>query len=706
MCRRTRAIQAPILVYTRKFLNVDKAFASCGRARGVHGTQDDGAKTIWAGHYLKTTTNIDLFGACQNEGVASDRRHVVRRHEDGADWLDLVARSVRAFNRLVCATFFAVALCMSATFALPGELDTSFGSGGTTTIDPATGKLTAGNSIVVAGSKVIVGGRVGAAGSVSFAYTEYNLSGVAVSTARIHTKTFSDILANPGSNVIASTTTPVPWTLTQEEVMPRFALDPVSGKLVAAGTCAFSSGNRRPCAVRFNADGTSDNTFNGTGFWQSTASTAGDITLSAIAFQSDGKLVIAATCAVQEAVLARRMCIYRLNTNGTEDTTEFAGVQPAITSGTGVRDVYDIAVSLVIRSDGFIGLFGRCLRTAPMGSQKRWGACVNVIDPTQSAGVFEVYKNDFLAAAPDGYNYPRAFTALSNTSVLMAGGCTTGEPATATPNSSILRGCISRIGWTGGAPFFTIDIDFAYSAGDADGFNGVALTAANEPRSYRSIFAQANGKVIAVRARPSAASVCCTYEIVRLTSNGVDEANPNWVKTQIAAISAASEMGVPGLAVDTSGRSYSGTHVTSGGNQTIKLSRFQGDPLSCNFDLDGNGGAPNAETDGVLALRYLAGYRDPNFTTGALGAGASRTDYAAINSFIVGNCSGTLATSCTLDIDGDNRKLPSTDGVLLVRAMLGVANVAGAIGTGASRNTWSLVRMHLQNNCGMIGLPP
>ncbi len=623
-------------------------------------------------------------------------------------------RGVR-FSRALLRLGAALALGHGAhsACALPGQLDSSFGTGGTTTITPATGKLTAGNSIVVAGSKVIVGGRVGAAGTVSFAYTEYNLSGVAVSTARIHTKTFADIAAAPGTNVIASTTTP-PWNFTEESLMPQFALDPVSGKIVAAGTCSFSTGARRPCAVRFNTDGTSDSSFNGnTGFWESSTNPDGETTLAAIQFQPDGRLLMAATCVTKEGpvmtpVFARRMCVYRLNPDGTEDSTTFASPQPArLDSGSG-RATADVAVGIVQRSDTFIGIVGRCLlANANPSAQKRWGACINVIDPTQSVGSFNVYKTEIVFAAPFGYTYPTAVARLADNSTLVAGGCTTGVPATATANSSILRGCTAKLSWTGNAPFFTIAQDFTYSAADADTFDGVALTAADEHRMYRSVFAQASGKVIAVRAKPGASNSCCLYEAVRITSNGVDEVSPNWVKTQIPAITAVANTGVPGLAVDNLGRSYSGNHATISGVQEIRLSRFEGDPITCNFNLDGSTNAtPDAGTDGVIALRYLAGFKDPNFTQGAIGAGASRTDYAAINSFITTTCSGTTPTSCNLDIDGDGRKLATTDGVLLIRAMLGIPIVTNAVGAGAARNTWALIRPFLVNNCGMTGLPP
>jgi hypothetical protein len=54
---------------------------------------------------------------------------------------------------------------------------------------------------------------------------------------------------------------------------------------------------------------------------------------------------------------------------------------------------------------------------------------------------------------------------------------------------------------------------------------------------------------------------------------------------------------------------------------------------------------------------------------------------------------------CSLDVDGDNKIDPLTDGLLLMRAMFGLtgdAVTAGAVGAGAERPLWSQIRQYLE----------
>lgn len=65
--------------------------------------------------------------------------------------------------------------------------------------------------------------------------------------------------------------------------------------------------------------------------------------------------------------------------------------------------------------------------------------------------------------------------------------------------------------------------------------------------------------------------------------------------------------------------------------------------------------------------------------------------------------------NCSADIDGDGKVLPTTDGLLLARASLGMtgnAVIAGAVGVGASRVTWVQIRDHLIMQCGMTTVRP
>ena len=73
------------------------------------------------------------------------------------------------------------------------------------------------------------------------------------------------------------------------------------------------------------------------------------------------------------------------------------------------------------------------------------------------------------------------------------------------------------------------------------------------------------------------------------------------------------------------------------------------------------------------------------------------------------SATGTLFTSCNLDIDGSGGAPNAvTDGLMLVRAMLGFTGTAvtnGAIIGTPPRNTWPLIRGYLNGNCGTNFLP-
>ena len=76
----------------------------------------------------------------------------------------------------------------------------------------------------------------------------------------------------------------------------------------------------------------------------------------------------------------------------------------------------------------------------------------------------------------------------------------------------------------------------------------------------------------------------------------------------------------------------------------------------------------DAATDGLLLLRYLFGYRDSALTAGAIGAGARR-DATQIAQHI----SDTLSR---FDVDGDGLTLALTDGVMILRRLLGITGPA------------------------------
>ncbi len=103
------------------------------------------------------------------------------------------------------------------------------------------------------------------------------------------------------------------------------------------------------------------------------------------------------------------------------------------------------------------------------------------------------------------------------------------------------------------------------------------------------------------------------------------------------------------------------------------VARFEGGPVAppaCTLNVDGNG-VVNAASDAVLITRYLLGFRGNALSGNALGSSPTRTGVTLEN----------YIASLNLDADGDGTASAATDGLLLIRAMLGLtgnALIAGA----------------------------
>jgi hypothetical protein len=117
----------------------------------------------------------------------------------------------------------------------------------------------------------------------------------------------------------------------------------------------------------------------------------------------------------------------------------------------------------------------------------------------------------------------------------------------------------------------------------------------------------------------------------------------------------------------------SGTHAPSVDTNTLTV--------KSTLDVDDNG-ASLFDSDGVLALRYMFGASGASLTNNlTLGAGAQRTSPTDINNFLV-------QVRPLLDIDGDTNVNPTTDGLLVIRYLLGLrgsALINGVVAPGAAR---------------------
>ncbi len=139
--------------------------------------------------------------------------------------------------------------------------------------------------------------------------------------------------------------------------------------------------------------------------------------------------------------------------------------------------------------------------------------------------------------------------------------------------------------------------------------------------------------------------------------------------------------------------------VTSVPVGTCAPARPRAGGATCNLDLDGDGLL--TVTDALIATRYLLGFRNAALAQGiTFGACETNTTAAGLNSAASLLMAGA---SPALDIDGDGLALGSTDGLLLVRSLIGLTGTTatnGAVASlPASRRAWSAAREYLNQTC-------
>ena len=135
-----------------------------------------------------------------------------------------------------------------------------------------------------------------------------------------------------------------------------------------------------------------------------------------------------------------------------------------------------------------------------------------------------------------------------------------------------------------------------------------------------------------------------------------------------------------------------------GSTNRINVTNTDGSNSTFELDIDGDG-SQQALTDGVLTLRYMAGFGGNALVDGATGAGGSRTTAAAVTQFL--DSAGT-----SLDIDGDGAIQPLTDGILILRFLAGFSGntlINNAFNPDGSRTTVTAITDHLNSLNGGSG---
>ncbi|MDC1102170.1 thrombospondin type 3 repeat-containing protein [Pseudomonadales bacterium] len=124
---------------------------------------------------------------------------------------------------------------------------------------------------------------------------------------------------------------------------------------------------------------------------------------------------------------------------------------------------------------------------------------------------------------------------------------------------------------------------------------------------------------------------------------------------------------------------------------TNPKSRFSCALCPFSFDVD-DSQAAQPLTDGLLVIRHLFGFSGDALTAGAVAGLAGRAASEDITVFLTD-------ADAELDIDGNGKSEPLTDGLLLIRYLFGFSGealIAGAIGSGAERDTAAAVEAYIQ----------
>ncbi|GEM_PF-2465034 len=120
--------------------------------------------------------------------------------------------------------------------------------------------------------------------------------------------------------------------------------------------------------------------------------------------------------------------------------------------------------------------------------------------------------------------------------------------------------------------------------------------------------------------------------------------------------------------------------------------------LPCSLDVNGTGnGVRNGVADGLMILRAMQGKRGAavaNAASGTTSAATTTYDRAEKNA-------RDLVSTKVVDIDGDGTVNPAIDGVILLRAMLGLKGTAITAGLTipGPRNTDTTIRSYLNTSC-------
>jgi len=255
---------------------------------------------------------------------------------------------MRTLSRVLgCSSALAAVAVLSAApaAAAPGQLDPSFGSGGTAITQFPSSYSGARAVAVQADGRIVAAGFAHTDNSIlsDFAVVRYDSSGAL-------DPTFG------GAGLVRTD-----FAGRYDEAL-AVAVQP-DGRIVVAGSSSDASG-RDMAVARYNPDGTPDASFDGDGL--ALVDLGGESTAEAVAVQPDGRVVLAgwATRPVGPGCCTSDFALVRLTVGGLPDGTFGAGGAVYTDFLPGADNGYDAAHAVLLLADGRIVAAGGGVATA------------------------------------------------------------------------------------------------------------------------------------------------------------------------------------------------------------------------------------------------------------------------------------------------------------------------------------------------------
>lgn len=437
------------------------------------------------------------------------------------------------------------------------------------------------------------------------------------------------------------------------------ALQP-DGKIIVAGPCR-NDNNDDFCVARYLPGGALDTSFNGTGTALAAIGASDDIA-TAVALQPDGKVVVAGYCFNGGRY---DFCVSRHLTTGAIDTS-FDGTGRVMTT---IGTAYSMALTLMLQPDGKIVVAGVCSNGGNNDFCLARYLTSGALD-TSFNGTGKVLTP--IGLSDDTAN---AIALQSDGRIVVAGFCLGGGADF----------CLARYMTDG-----TLDTTF--------GSTGKTFTSfgASDDNVY-SIALQPDGKiVVAGECRSGGSADFC---LARYQRDGALDPSFNGTGKLKSAIGAGDDV-ASALALQPDGKIVVAGLCHNGSNYDFCLARYLASGvLDTSFGSAGTTITPvgTSQDHG----RALALQPDGKIVVAGACNNGSRTDFC-----LTRHEGGPFdARNCSMDIDGDNRVLATTDSLIHARIALGMTGPAVIDGitfaSHAARQTWADIRNYLVTQCGM-----